>query len=358
MIDVWEIPIPPLLGLCLYICLSSLPPSLPLLSLPPSVSATVMLSLSLCVCRQEVTQCLTESRQRDKLISQQTHRRGREEGGGRREAVGGGGVARKTKQTKDRMPKTLLKHQAMGVLLNSKPPPSPFQPPSPPKTHIHTCRHTTRLNLQEVLGPLSSIHTHTHTQEIEDGEPDIWSILTLINWWPTITKKKVMKAINHFLLSGRLSPVNLAPGINLNSPPWQWQQKSNIDIHILGHYDSTVTVKAHGNHRHPRSICAELLRHIWEKKRNLIFSFLKTKFRCTETGGTLHTGCNASPINKNRSFCIHTCVHFLSWTLREIVCQEFLQQRTQLCLTNGMSIRCQPEGHIHFSPWGMHHLQS
>lgn len=95
----------------LSVHLSLLPPPPP--HLPPSVSATVMLSLSLCVCRQEVTQCLTESRQRDKLISQQTHRE-RERGGG--EAVvgggwrwevggGGGGVAAKTKQTKDRMPK-------------------------------------------------------------------------------------------------------------------------------------------------------------------------------------------------------------------------------------------------------------
>lgn len=177
MIDVWEIPIPPLLGLCLYICLSSLPhPSLP----HPSVSATVMLSPSLCVCRQEVTQCLTEARQRDKLISQQTHRRGNEEedGGGvwRRE----GGVQNKTDKRQNA--KTLLKHQAMGVLLNSKPPPS-FTlwaaVPSTTHTHPHALRHTTP---SDSAGSAGAPVFHQHTQESKYGGPDIWSILTLINW--------------------------------------------------------------------------------------------------------------------------------------------------------------------------------
>lgn len=73
--------------------------------------------------------------------------------------------------------KTLLKHRAMGVLLNSKAPPSPFQQPSPPKTH--TCRHTTLSESAEVLGPPPL--TSTDFLENKDGGPDIGSVLTTNN---------------------------------------------------------------------------------------------------------------------------------------------------------------------------------
>lgn len=156
------------------------PPPSPLPTLlAPSVSSTAMLSLSLCVCRQEVTQCLTESRQRDKLISQETHTRGRGlvGGGGRPGVVGWRRGSAQNKTDKRQNAKTLLKHRAMGVLLNSKAPPSPFQQPSPPKTH--TCRHTTLSESAEVLGapPLTS----TDFLENKDGGPDIGSVLTTNN---------------------------------------------------------------------------------------------------------------------------------------------------------------------------------
>lgn len=109
-----------------------------------------------------MTQCLTESRQRDKLINQQTHRRETEKGsvcvwGGQ----GCGGPTCSTKQTKDRMPKLCSNTRPWGLsllFLNSKAPPSTFQPPSPQKnTHEVTQPHC--LKAQEVLGPrLPSTH--------------------------------------------------------------------------------------------------------------------------------------------------------------------------------------------------------
>lgn len=153
VIDVWEIPIPPLQGLCLYICLSSL---------PPSVSATVMLSPSLCVCRQEVTQCLTESRQRDKLISQQTHTHTH-----KRERGGGEG-APKTTQTKDRMLKLYSNTKQWGSWWIQSTLPFSHRPLQNPHMQTH--------GTSEFAGSAGA-HRHTHMKN-KDGGPDIWSIPT------------------------------------------------------------------------------------------------------------------------------------------------------------------------------------
>lgn len=105
----------PPVGGALSVCTSVSP--------PPLVSATVMLSQSLCVCRQEVTQCLTESRQRDKLIRQQTHREGRrEKGEGRRRRRGWGGGSTQNKTDKRQNAKTPLRTLEIGLLLHSEQP--------------------------------------------------------------------------------------------------------------------------------------------------------------------------------------------------------------------------------------------
>lgn len=194
MIDVWEIPIPPTARV-LPVHLSLLtPPS----SLPQSLPLWCYLWVCVSVGRRWRSVWLNPDKETNSSANR--HRRGREDGG-----VGGGGDdgsggwrgSAQNKTDKRQNAKTLLKHQAMGVLLNSKPPPSSFQTPK-----THTCRHTTSSDSAGSTGaPVLHILIHTHTQDSEDGGPDIWSILILINWWDNVTKKKA-KGLTIFLYAG------------------------------------------------------------------------------------------------------------------------------------------------------------
>lgn len=210
MIDVWEIPIPPPLRLCLYICLSSLPLSLPPSPLSlPSVSATVMLSLSLCVCRQEVTQCLTESRQRDKLISQQTHRK--REKGRRRGSVCVWGCwwwwgerAKQNRQKIECQNSTQTPSNGGPVEFKAPPSPSPFQSPSLPK---NTQTHNTSESAGSAGAPVLHPHTHTHTRMV--GQTSDQFLL----WLPgDLLLKRRRWSDEPIFPVGRLSLVGLAPG--------------------------------------------------------------------------------------------------------------------------------------------------
>lgn len=156
MIDVWEIPIPPPLRFCLYICLSLLPPRrhhhhYPPSSLPQSLALRCYLWVCVSVGRRWRSVWLNPDKETNSSAKRHTQEGEGWLGGGRPGVVGWRRGSAQNKTDKRQNAKTLLKHRAMGVLLNSKAPPSPFQQPSPPKTH--TCRHTTLSESAEVLGP-------------------------------------------------------------------------------------------------------------------------------------------------------------------------------------------------------------
>lgn len=219
-------------------------------SLPPPLPQSLPLWCYLWVCVSVGRRWRSVWLNPDKETNSSANRHTEEErGGGEAVCVGwwwwGG-----TKQNRQKIEcQNSTQTPSNGGPVEFKAPSFSFSAAVPSKTH--TCRRTTRLNLQEVLGPLSFLHIH------EDGGPDIWSILTLINWWPSI-KKFGTETL-------KFSCVIITT--------WNWYLHTYTGLLIQPH-DYTVTMKARCNHSSIKThLCSTFGR------KHLIYSTLQTNFR-------------------------------------------------------------------------------
>lgn len=262
---------PPSARLCLYICLSSLPPS-PLL--PQSLPQWCYLWVCVSVGRRWRSVWLNPDKETNSSANR--HRRGRGGGWG---GVGCVGVARKTKQTKDRMPKLYSNTKQWGSCWIQSPLLLLFSRHPLQNTHntVWICR--------KCWGPcLPSSRIRM------DGQTSDQFLL-----WPNITENKVTW-LNSFL--GRWSPffffvedfLWLVWPLKFTQTPLLDKSDKNINF-TYTHMGLLIRPQDYTVIR--EDLC-------WTSQ-----SSLKAKLRCL----AMNWRWNACQITKKCSYCMHMHVH-------------------------------------------------